>query len=61
VERLAHPRATRQIYPETVTRRVTWLRLSALLSAGTLALYELRYRAAYGRESEQALSEQGHA
>jgi hypothetical protein len=48
-------------YPEIVTRRVTWLRLAALLSAGTLAVHELRYLAAYGRDTDQALSEQGHA
>jgi hypothetical protein len=37
------------------------LRLTAALSAGVLAVHELRYRVGYGAHAEQAAAEHGHA
>lgn len=36
------------------------LRYAALVSAGALALHELRYRVGYGHEADAAVAEQGH-
>ena len=36
------------------------LRYAALVSAGALALHELRYRVGYGHEAEDAVASQGH-
>jgi hypothetical protein len=36
------------------------LRFVALVSAGALALHELRYRIGYGHEAEEAVAAQGH-
>jgi hypothetical protein len=43
-----------------VTRRAETLRTAGLLSAGALAVHQLRYRLVYGGGADRALEHQGH-